>query len=274
MLPGRIGTAALVAAALATVVVGKLQAQSLKGSQSSVNKMYTFAIQSGFDFFGTTSAVNSAVNSGRLVKLASNSDYALHDVEHPFVKEEARLFVERLGSQYRDNCGEALVVTGATRPLNMKLANASDHSVHPTGMAVDLRRPKTTKCQKWLRTTLTSLEKAGVIEATEEKRPPHFHVAVFPRPYARYVEVQSSAAPSSSAPLVSPTRIATSGPSQGAEVQVVSYNVRSGDSLWSIATKHDTTVVALRELNKLSSSKIYPGQAILVPTVVQGSSPR
>ena len=50
--------------------------------------------------------------------------------------------------------------------LERTLANSSKRSVHPTGMAIDLRRP-TGKCLTWLRRTLVSLERSGVIEATE-----------------------------------------------------------------------------------------------------------
>jgi hypothetical protein len=45
-------------------------------------------------------------------------------------------------------------------------------------MAIDFRKPKTQACLTWLRQALADLEAAGVIEATEEKHPPHFHVAV------------------------------------------------------------------------------------------------
>jgi LysM repeat protein len=43
------------------------------------------------------------------------------------------------------------------------------------------------------------------------------------------------------------------------------YRVRSGDSLWTIARKHGTTVDQLRELNRLDGSRIFAGQVIDVP---------
>jgi hypothetical protein len=57
-------------------------------------------------------------------------------------------------------------------------------------MAIDLRKPNG-KCLRWLRSTLLDLEETGVIEATEEYGPPHFHVAVFPSPYESYVAGRS-----------------------------------------------------------------------------------
>ena len=60
-------------------------------------------------------------------------------------------------------------------------------SVHPTGMAADLRRSDSSGCRQWLETVLLDLEGKGVIEATREQYPPHYHVAVFPNPYLQYL---------------------------------------------------------------------------------------
>jgi hypothetical protein len=39
---------------------------------------------------------------------------------------------------------------------------------------------------------LLDLERRGLLEATEERRPAHFHVAVYSTPYARYVASRGS----------------------------------------------------------------------------------
>ena len=98
-----------------------------------------------------------------------------------------KTFIERLSDQYRDACGERLVVTSLTRPITRQPPNASAISVHPTGMAVDLRRSDSSGCRQWLETVLLDLEGKGVLEATREQYPPHYHVAVFPNPYLQYV---------------------------------------------------------------------------------------
>ena len=141
--------------------------------------MYRNARAHGLRFYKSPSAVRSAVTAGRLVKLTS-TDNVLIDEEatYPFARPETRTFVNRLGAQYRASCGEQMVVTSAVRPSSRQPANSSIRSVHPTGMAVDLRKPEGS-CLKWLRRALLDYENRGAIEATEEHEPAHFHVAVF-----------------------------------------------------------------------------------------------
>ncbi len=46
------------------------------------------------------------------------------------------------------------------------------------------------------------------------------------------------------------------------------YVVKAGDSLYSIATKHKISVNELMNLNKLTSTMIYPNQILFIPTPV------
>ena len=183
-----------------------------------------------------------------LLREESRGFIVKNDVSFPYARPEVELFAQRLGRQYKQACGEDLVVTSLTRPANRQPRNASDRSVHPTGMAVDLRYPWNQACRRWLESVLVSLEKQGVLEATLERRPRHYHVAVFPRQYAAYVEQL--------------TARGIGGP------QLQEYRVRRGDSLWQIARSHGTTVDEIRAVNGLRGSQIYVGQVIDVP---QGS---
>ena len=112
-------------------------------------------------------------------------------------------------------------------------------------MAVDLRYSGNRNCRAWLERVLGELEQTGVLEATRERYPPHYHVAIFPNQYAGYVEVLQRRTASRSAEI--------------------SYTVRSGDSLWTIARRHQTTVDDLRQVNGLRGSTIYAGQVLEVP---------
>ena len=137
------------------------------------------------------------------------------------------------------------MITSLTRPANRQPRNASERSVHPTGMALDLRYPWNQACRRWLEGVLVSLERQGVLEATLERRPRHYHVAIFPRQYAAYVDQLVARG--------------AGGP------QLQEYRVRRGDSLWKIARTHGTTVDELRQMNGLRDTDIFVGQLLDVP---------
>jgi hypothetical protein len=243
-------SAALVAAAALVLPVGSTAAQSLRGSRASVNRMHRHAVRDELTFYQTPAGVRRAAARGTLVRLSGNSNFTLGAVRYPYTRASTRTFVTRLGAQYRNGCGERLVVTGAVRPATRQPWNASDRSVHPTGIAVDLRKPTNTRCRSWLRKTLLSLERAGVIEATEEYGPPHFHVAVYPTPYTQYVRRTTR-----SASLA-----------RGGGHATPTYLVRSGDTLWGISRRYETTVNALMSANGLDDAEIRPGQTLRVPS--------
>lgn len=185
----------VLAAAWLLTMVPSVDAQSLRGSLASISRMYRQAVRERLPFYETSAGVRNAVRKGKLVRLRTTTGVTYDKVRWPYVQAETRTFAERLGGQYRAACGERLVVTSAVRPATRQPANASARTVHPTGMAIDLRKPKG-KCLRWLRNTLLELEKAGIIEATEEYGPPHFHVAVFPSRYERYLAGSSRASAS------------------------------------------------------------------------------
>jgi len=129
------------------------------------------------------------------VAVEPDSDLALSGVSHPFARPEVKLFIDRLAAQYHDAIGERLVVTSLVRPTSEQPRNASPLSVHPAGMAVDLRVPAKTSTRQWLEHTLLSLESAGVLDVTREMHPSHFHVALFPDAYRAYVGGLTAAMP-------------------------------------------------------------------------------
>ncbi len=241
----RSGVTVLAFACIAACSPHPTHAQSLNGSKRSIDLQYQVAKQHDFTFIATTTQAKRFVEAGYLVRVSSNSAYQVKSISHPYARPEVALFLSRLGPQYRSACGEQLVVTSLTRPTNRQPRNASSRSVHPTGMAMDIRRSGSRACRSWLERTLLSLEGSGVLEATRERNPPHYHVALFPKQYASYVDRKLASA------------------AQGIEKE--EYLVRSGDSLWSIAREHGTSISELRTANDLRGSRIYAGQLLTVP---------
>jgi hypothetical protein len=161
---------------------------SLRGSPASMIQQNSVAKDHGLSFHRTASDIRAAVERGELVELEGNEDYAVANfVSHPFLQPAAKLFVERLAADYRAACGQQLVVTSAARPSSSQPRNAHQLSVHPAGMAVDLRVSDRASCRSHLEATLLELERKGVLNGIRENRPPHYHVAVYPEQYMDYV---------------------------------------------------------------------------------------
>ena len=165
---------------LCLLAVNGAAAQSLRGSSASVNRMYTGALTSELEFMPTKKSLFEAVRDGELVPLHLSNDVDLERVKYPYVLPRTKDFVVSFAKKYHASCGERLVVTSAARPSVEQPRNASPKSVHPTGMAVDFRKPSGA-CLKYMRAELLAMEKSGMLEATEERHPVHFHVAVMQR---------------------------------------------------------------------------------------------
>jgi membrane-bound lytic murein transglycosylase D len=60
--------------------------------------------------------------------------------------------------------------------------------------------------------------------------------------------------------------------SQGASGGTIAYTVRSGDSLWDLARRHNTTVTAIKSASGISSSRLKPGQSLRIPSSSGASS--
>jgi hypothetical protein len=187
----RFGAAfALASTAFATTV----QAGELGGSITSMRHQHGVAVEQQYTFLKTPAQVREFVEKGRLVELVGNVDYALNKVSFPYARAEVRTFVEHLAADYRAATGEPLVVTSLTRPDALQPRNAHQLSVHPAGMAVDFRVPDAASHRNWLEKALLDLETKGLIDATRERYPPHYHVAVFAEPYTAYAKKRDAAA--------------------------------------------------------------------------------
>ncbi|MEN8375117.1 MAG: DUF5715 family protein [Gemmatimonadota bacterium] len=245
---------ALLSALLVVAGVVPAQAQSLRGSPASLDRQNRIAQQHDYTYLRNRSHVRKFVGLGLLVRVRPTRHLDLGAVSFPYTRPEVKLFIDRLSAQYHSACGETLVVTSLTRPNASQPRNASPRSVHPTGMALDIRRSRSRACRRWLENTLLSLEQARVLEATRERRPPHYHVAIYPRQYEGYVA--SLRRRQEQQPRLA-SAVSGSGSGQ--------YTVGRGDTLWDIAKQVGASVESIKAANGLRTSRIYPGQTLKVP---------
>jgi hypothetical protein len=167
-------------------------ADGLAGSPSSMVHQHEIAVKEDYSFLRTSKDVKSLASKGALVPVTENASLALSKVSYAFARPEVRDFIERFAASYRAATGSRLVVTSLTRPTSAQPANAHKLSVHPAGMAVDLRVPATSTDRAFLESSLLAMEKAGVLDVTRERSPAHYHIAIFAEAFARYAARQDS----------------------------------------------------------------------------------
>jgi LysM repeat protein len=256
--------------ALAVIVLAPIAAEaaSLTPSRPGLLRQVRAANDHGYAYAYDHDDVEAMTRRGDLVRLPGNRDYEVkRTVSLPYARPEVKLFVERLAGQYRGACGQKLVVTSLVRPKTQQPRNSSPLSVHPTGMALDLRVSDVGACRAWLETALLNLERRGVLEAARERRPPHYHVVLFPEPYLKYVAAKTGSGVV--AEYRSPQPVAAAGTVAAASAAAASgggvYKVRAGDSLWTIARRFGTTTTALERANGLHSTHLKIGQTLTLP---------
>ena len=162
---------------------------TLAGSPESMVRQNQVAREHGLPFVSSRSELRELLATGSLVQLEGNEDYGPREGRSPLpARPELKLFLERLAAGYREATGEKLVVTSATRSADRQPRNSHPLSVHPVGIAVDLRVSRKAASRRWLEETLLSMEGQGLLDVTRERRPPHYHVALFPGPYLQWLE--------------------------------------------------------------------------------------
>ncbi len=249
---------ALLAAAV-PLATAPASAQSLRPTPASLDRQNREAQLHGYTYLVTPAQVRKFTELGYLVPIPGDQDYDVKaGTSFPVARPVVKLFLEHLSARFHAECGELLTVTSLTRPKSRQPWNASSRSVHPTGMAVDLRVPATYRCRRWLATTLVSLEGAGVLEANREHHPPHYHVAVFPGPYRDYLTSLAVGGGDQVADAVTDTPTPA--------ILAVHYQVRRGDTLWRIAHSHGTSVAEIKAANEIRTNRIQPGQVLEIPS--------
>lgn len=228
------------------------RAGELRGSPASMERQHQVAVASRYEFLADSAAVRALVEQGRLEQVAGSGDYSLsRQVSFPYARPEVRELLERLAAEFRAATGEQLVVTSLIRTTRWQPRNAHKLSVHPAGMAFDLHVPSTPTARAWLERTLLSLEDQGVIDATRERRPRHYHIAVFPDAYRTWAAEHPSpaarpvAAPSAiAAALAASARSAAAHPSHSADTMMVMLPLALGLAVWSAHRRQRGGLVA------------------------------
>ena len=223
-------------ALLLTVPVASAVAAELGGSPASMARQHAVAVQENYAFLRTPADVQRLELDGELVLVTSGTNHILSGVSFPYARAEVKAFLDRFAADYRDSTGAQLVVTSLTRPAALQPRNAHKLSVHPAGMAVDLRVPATAAEREFLERSLLALERDGILDVTRERTPAHYHIAVFAGPFGTWAAMRDStdAANSSRAALLAAARSAMT--RSGAAVrEVASSAVASSSSVLAFA---------------------------------------
>lgn len=127
-------------------------------------------------------------------------NYYIHRIpaEYRYLRPWAKLFLDRLSSQFRSRFGQPLRITGLTRSAayqqslrrrnrNAAAASGPKRSVHLTGACLDISKKGMTGSQvNWMRRVLVSIKQKEFLFAVEEFKQPNFHIMVY-RNYPEYV---------------------------------------------------------------------------------------
>jgi hypothetical protein len=183
---------AAILAALLVLPGRSLMAAELAGSPASMVHQHAVAVEEDYSFLRTPDDVRRLVDAGLLLPVKATADYTLSNVSYPYTRPEVLSFIEHFATSYRAATGDRLVVTSLTRPLSTQPRNAHVLSVHPAGMAVDLRVPDNADDRAFLEHALLSMENAGMLDVTREHHPSHFHIAVFAPEFEPYAALLDS----------------------------------------------------------------------------------
>lgn len=153
------------------------QASLVGGQYTSSEAQHSYAQMKQLPFLVSESDYSARIANGELIRLQGAYIHAI--ARRPYVLPSTYRFVEKLAFDYYNaGCGY-LTITSASRLVSERPRNGSIFSVHPVGMAVDVRVNGIGEtCENWLNAYLLGKEALGEVDATREFRPPHYHLVV------------------------------------------------------------------------------------------------
>jgi hypothetical protein len=181
-------------AAAAATLRANSESQLIQNEQADRDRLSRMEDQSMIDRFARLKLLVPVVDKTR--------DFYVYNVpeERRFLRPWAKLFLERLGRQYRGRFGQPLRITSLVRTEdhqrnlqgrnpNAAAPSGEKRSAHLTGACIDISKKGMSRAQmRWVRQVLSSLKEKGYLFAVEEFTIPNFHIMVH-RDYPQYVEV-------------------------------------------------------------------------------------
>lgn len=149
------------------------------GELSTSERQYLFAVANEFLFIENEAAYHRAIADGHLVRLQHPGLTVA--ARRPYVLPATAAFIYRLTDDFNESGCTGLRVNDATRLVSERPRNGSVFSVHPAGMAADLRIINLSeRCYQVLSHLLHQAEAEVRTDATREHYPPHYHIVVIP----------------------------------------------------------------------------------------------
>lgn len=147
------------------------------GCQTTSEQQLQYAKGRQLPLMTTVAQYQERIANGYFVPFEGPYLHVLAD--RPYALPSTVAFVTEMSVAYNTaGCGK-LVVRDALRLTTERPANGSIHSVHPAGMAVDIRvKYIKRECADWLRSYIRLKEVAGKVDGTHELEPEHLHVVV------------------------------------------------------------------------------------------------
>lgn len=154
------------------------------------------------------------------------------------------------------------VPAGSAATVSAQLAATSSDDLVAFQYHTVRKNESLTSIANKLRVRRTDLAEANYLSAKSRVKPGDR--LVIPRASTTVLASRTDARPDSVSAAAAPSAAARAAASPNAERVKTTYRVRKGDTLSSIARAHGTTVDALREWNRLTSSRLMPGDRLTV----------
>lgn len=149
------------------------------GELTTSERQFEYAKAHEIPFMDSEVEYQRNVRSGYFV-LLSHPDITI-SARRKYVLPQTANFIYRVAHQFRKAGCNRLHINGAGRLTTERPKNGSVHSVHPVGMALDLKVINLSKnCHTILWNILHEYEAGQEADSTRELHPEHFHVVVIP----------------------------------------------------------------------------------------------